>query len=148
MAGEKRDPALDQLDALVGEWDVDATHPMLKGVTRGEATFAWLPGRAFLVQRSDMPPGDFPSSLSVIGGGTTPGTWPMHYFDSRGVMRVYQLSAESGLLKMSRDHPGFSQRATFTFEDGGRTLRVEGEANEDGEWKPDARFIYRRRAAR
>jgi hypothetical protein len=36
----------------------------------------------------------------------------MHYFDSRGVFRVYRLSAEKGELKIWRDHPAFRQRFT------------------------------------
>jgi hypothetical protein len=68
----------------------------------------------------------------------------MHYFDSRGVMRVYQTSFEGGVWRFWRDHPGFSQRSTGVFEDGGRTIRTLVELNEDGSWKPDLEVIYRR----
>ncbi|HEX2680815.1 MAG TPA: hypothetical protein VHQ03_05930, partial [Candidatus Dormibacteraeota bacterium] len=44
-----RDPGLDQLDALVGEWETEATHPLLQGVMHGRATFEWLAGRRFLI---------------------------------------------------------------------------------------------------
>ena len=146
--GEARDPALDRLDALVGVWDVEATHPKLEGVIRGTTTVEWLPGRLFLVDRSEMAPSAFPSSISVIGGGTTPGRWPMHYFDSRGVMRVYQVTADRNAIRISRDAPEFPQRLTLTSEDGGNTILVQGEVKEGGVWISDARFVRRRRAAR
>ena len=139
-----RDPALDQLDALVGEWDAEARHRMIEAAFRGKTVFEWLSGRRFLIQRSDWPPATVPPSIAIIGGGETPGTWPMHYFDSRGVTRVYQTSLERGVWRFWRDHPGFSQRSTGVFEDGGRTIRAVVDLNEDGSWKADLEVIYRR----
>jgi len=143
-----RDPGLDALDALVGEWDTEMTHPKIDGVTRGRSTFEWLAGRVFLIWRSDVTPGPIPSSISIIGGGSTPGTWPMEYFDSRGVARTYQISMENGVWRMWRDHPGFSQRATGTFDADGRTIRWRSELQEDGPFKPDLEVTYRRRSGR
>ena len=144
MNEQPRDAALDGLDALIGEWDTEMTHPMLKGVIRGRASFEWLTGRRFLIWRTETP-GDVPSAIAIIGGGETPGTWPMHYFDQRGVFRVYQVRVEGGIWKVWRDHPGFSQRFTGTFEDEGRTLRLVTELQQDGPWKPDLEAVYRRR---
>ena len=140
----KRDPALDRLDVLVGEWDAEMTHPKIEGVTRGRTAFEWLAGRAFLIWRSDVSPGAIPSSIAIIGGGSTPGTWPMEYFDSRGVSRTYQISMDNGVWRMWRDHPGFSQRLSGVFEDGGRTLRVSTELDQGEGWKPDLQMTYRR----
>jgi hypothetical protein len=141
---QTRDHALDQLEALVGEWDVEASHPTMAGSVPGRVTFEWLPGRAFLVQRSEMT-APFPSSIAVIGGGDNPGTWPMHYFDSRGVTRLYELTVDRGTISISRDDPEFAQRGTLTFEDKGQTLRSQFEAKERGEWRRDALFVHRRR---
>jgi hypothetical protein len=146
MDQPSRDPGLDRLDVLVGEWDAEMTHPQLPGVTRGHAAFEWLAGRRFLIFRSDVSPGAIPSAIAIIGGGSTPGTWPMAYFDSRGVSRTYQVSMDNGVWRMWRDHPGFSQRATGTFDADGRTFRVRGELQEDGPWKPDLDVVYRRRS--
>ncbi|MDQ6857440.1 MAG: hypothetical protein M3Z65_00410 [Chloroflexota bacterium] len=96
MTEPLRDPGLDRLDALVGGWDTEMTHPDLPGITRGRASFEWLEGRSFLVWRSRVPAGPIPSSISIIGSGTTPGAWPMHYFDSRGVSRLYTVSLGAG----------------------------------------------------
>jgi hypothetical protein len=140
-----RDPKLDHLDALVGEWDTEMTHPLFATAVRGRTVFEWLTGRAFLIWRVDAPPNTVPTSISIIGGGDTPGVWPMHYFDSRGVERVYQMSFDDGAWKMWRDQPGFSQRATGTFEDDGRTINWRSELQREGPWKRDLEVIYRRR---
>jgi len=51
--------------------------------------------------------------------------------------------------KMWRDHPGFSQRATAVFEDGGRTIRWRSELQEgEKPYRPDLEVIYRRRQDR
>jgi hypothetical protein len=140
-----RDPALDELDVFVGEWDTEATHPMLEHPVRGRCSFEWLTGRAFLIQRSESPPHTVPSSIAIIGGGDTPGVWPMHYFDSRGVMRIYELSFRDRVLKIWRDEPGFKQRSVGQFDEDGRTLRATWELAEDGPWKPDLVMTFRRR---
>jgi hypothetical protein len=68
----------------------------------------------------------------------------MPYFDERGVMRVYQVSIEGGVWRIWRDHPGFSQRLTATFENGGNTIRLSWELQQDGPWRPDLQATYRR----
>jgi hypothetical protein len=61
-------------------------------------------------------------------------------------MRVYQMSMEGGVWRMWRDHPGFSQRWTGTFDDGGDAIRVRTELQQDGPWTPDLQATYRRAA--
>ena len=46
----------------------------------------------------------------------------MHYFDSRGVFRLYEVSIDNEALRIWRDASGFSQRFTGTFADGGDTI--------------------------
>ena len=79
----------DALNSLVGTWTIEATHPMFDGVVRGEATFEWLEGEKFLIQRAGNDHPDFPDSVSVIG--EVDGRITMYYFDSRGVHRVYEM---------------------------------------------------------
>jgi len=134
---DERDPALDGLDPLVGEWRTEGSHPLIMEPVRGRFSFEWLPGRRFLIWRSEQTPTIVPTAIAVIGGGDTPGTWPMHYFDSRGVFRVYQVRVDDGVLKMWRDQPGFAQRATCVFSDGGRRFELRWDLNETGTWKAD-----------
>ena len=143
---EERDPKLDGFDALVGQWETEGSHPFVKEPIRGQASFEWLPGRRFLIWRSEQTPTTVPTAIAVIGGGDTPGTWPLHYFDSRGVFRVYTTKMAGGVWKFWRDEPGFLQRATGRFRDGGRVLEIRTELNEYGTWKADLEMTYRRRS--
>lgn len=69
----------------------------------------------------------------------------MHYFDSRGVFRVYELSADAEALRFSRSAPGFSQRFTGRFEDGGNTIVGRWQASQDDvRWEEDLSITYRR----
>ncbi|HYI46684.1 MAG TPA: hypothetical protein VE174_14595 [Actinomycetota bacterium] len=138
-----RDEDRKAFTALLGEWTTEASHPMLPDtVVAGVSIFAWLEGEQFLVNRAHNHHELFPDSVSVIGN--TEGLH-MHYFDSRGVHRVYDMSFERGVWRIWRDHPGFSQRFTGTFEDGGHTIAGQWQLNEDGStWNDDLAITYRR----
>ena len=129
--------------ALVGEWTTEATHPMLPGVVvRGTASIEWLEGESFLIVRARNDHPQFPDSLSVIGD--TDGV-RMHYFDSRGVYRILETAITDRGWECARDFPGFSQRFTGTFEDGGNTISGLWRLSEDDEtWADDLRITYRR----
>jgi hypothetical protein len=155
------DSELEQLDRLVGTWTTEATHPATPGiVVRGTATVEWLEGRRFLLLRTITDHPKFPDSLSVIGhtdadrvgdnsAGEAPadarGPMTMHYFDSRGVFRTYETSIDEQAWRWMRRAPGFSQRFTGRFTDGGSTIVGQSELMEDDvNWKPDLSITYRR----
>src|SRR5215216_5149210 len=126
MQQTTRHPVLEHLDALVGEWETEATHPYLPGTTiRGRATFEWLEGGFFLIWRAAYEHPDIPNSIAILGcddsGGEPSEGCSMHYFDSRGVSRVYGVSADEGVWRFWRDWPGFSQRYVGRFSDDGNT---------------------------
>ena len=131
------------LSALIGEWTTEATHPMVPDtIVHGRATFEWAEGEQFLVIRATNEHGHFPDSISIVGN--TDGL-QMHYFDSRGVHRVHQVSIDAGEWKWWREHPGFSQRFTGTFEDGGATIKGQSQlCRDDTTWKDDLAITYRR----
>lgn len=131
------------LGALVGEWATEATHPMVPGtVVTGRSSCEWLEGGQFLVVRAQNDHELFPDSVSIIGN--TEGLH-MHYFDSRGVHRIYDVGIDAIAWRTWRDHPGFSQRFTGTFEDGGHTIRGLSQLCEDGStWNDDLAITYRR----
>ena len=79
---------------LVGAWTSEATHPAVPGtVVLGTAGVEWLEGERLLIWRARVDHPDFPDSLSVLGD-TDGLCW--HYFDSRGVHRLFELSATMG----------------------------------------------------
>jgi hypothetical protein len=141
---DSQDASLHGLDALVGEWTTEATHPAFPStVVNGRSEFEWLEGEKFLVLRAKTDHPDFPDSISVIGD--TDGL-RMHYFDSRGVHRVYEVGVSEKAWEISRDAPGFDQRFTGHFEDDGDTISGLWKLSRDNKtWDDDLQITYRRR---
>ena len=137
------------LGDLVGEWTHEMTHQALPGtVLRGASTFELLEGGKFLILREHVDHPEFPgSSLAVIGGEDG---LRMHYFDSRGVVRILELSIDGRVWTFVRDKPDFSpldfhQRLTWTVSEDGRSISALGEISQDGiEWEDDIHITYRR----
>jgi hypothetical protein len=70
----------------------------------------------------------------------------MHYFDSRGVFRVYRASLDEGVWRLWRDAPAFSQRFVGMFSDGGDAIFGQWQMCEDDiNWSDDLEITYRRR---
>lgn len=137
-------PKLESLQALVGTWTTEATHPAYPSiVVRGRTAFEWLKGERFLIQRSQADHRDFPDTIAVIGAATE--QLSMHYFDSRGLHSVYSVSLSEGTWRMWRDTPRFSQRFTGTFGDDGDTIAGRWRVSRDGwDWDDDLAIAYRR----
>jgi hypothetical protein len=156
------EPALQPLNRLVGSWTTEATHPAFPGaVVRGTASVEWLEGERFLIHRARTDHPDFPDSISIIGftdrdrvddaarkadpGGGGKPRLTMRYFDSRGVYRVFDASIDDQSWRVWRDAPGFSQRFTGTFADGGDTIVGLWQlCQDDVHWNDDLKITYRR----
>jgi hypothetical protein len=153
---------LTSLARLIGTWDTEATHPAMPGVVvHGSAIVEWLDGERFLIVRARTNPRDFPDSISIIGdmesdrvdrahgeervATTAAATLRMHYFDSRGVFRVYETRVTDTAWEFSREAPRFSQRFTGEFADGGDTIVGRSQLREDDvHWSDDLAITYRR----
>lgn len=146
MQRRTRHPALDHLGAPVGEWEIEATHPYLPNAPiRGRATFEWLEGGFFLIWRAAYDHPDIPNSIAILGCDDSGEGCSMHYFDSRGVSRVYSTDADGGTWRFWRDWPGFSQRYACTISADGRAIAGNGELSRDGStWEQDLQITYRR----
>ena len=143
----ERDPALEPFDALIGTWATEATHPLVDAVVPGSVTFEWLEGGHFIIQRSHNDHELFPDAICVIGATEAGDGLVMEYFDSRGVRRTYGVSLDGGVLRMSRDAPGFDQRFTATL--GHESFEgVSQVAETPGDWRDDQKVTYRRRDER
>jgi hypothetical protein len=141
------------MDRLIGEWnavgemDLDGEQIKVAGHTTIE------PLGEFVVLRSTVQPPEFPDSVSIIGGGKEGEPAPMHYFDERGVQRLY-LSAvdDRGWLIWRgddswRESPGHNQRYIGEISpDGSRITgaweRGLGEAGD--QWEVDFTLDYAR----
>jgi len=134
------------LSVLVGRWEIEALNPGEPGeMVHGSLTFEWLSGGRYLIERITIEHPDFPDSIAIIGYDETTGNFTQHYFDSRGVERIYGMSVINGVWKLWRDMPGFSQRFTGTISDNGSVIMGRWEKSVDGSnWEHDFDLTYRR----
>jgi hypothetical protein len=129
-------------------------------VVHGTAAIEWLEGQRFLILRSANDHPDFPDAISILGfmdadrmdkdadehSAATGSQLRMHYFDSRGVFRVYETEIDDKEWRWVRIVPGFSQKFTGTFTDGGDTVVGRSELRRDDiHWEDDLQITYRRK---
>jgi hypothetical protein len=137
------DPKLAALSALVGDWVLgDPSAPV------GRTSFSWLEGRRFLVQHWTVEIPEAPDGIAIIGIDATSRQLVQHYFDSRGVARVYQMTFEGNVWTLWRSDPDFSQRFTGTISTDGSTITGSWESGppnaspDDGTWTHDFDLTY------
>jgi hypothetical protein len=140
-----RPPWLDDLGLLVGEWETYAQWPGdPPGTSRGLATFEWLDGGFYVLQRFCADNPLLPGGVAIIGAAAD-GAFTQRYYDSRGVHRVYSMALNGGVWRLWRDAPWFWQRYTATVGAGGATITGAWELSRDGlTWTHDFHLSYRR----
>lgn len=146
------DNTLHALEPLVGEWIMVAEIGDTPATDIGaRVTFEWLPGQQFLEQRWSVPIPEAPDGVAIIGPNPDhAGEYLQHYFDSRGVARVYRMTLRDGVWTLWRDTPDFSpldfsQRYTGTFGDDGKEIAGAWEISNDGEtWELDFNLTYQK----
>jgi hypothetical protein len=131
---------------LEGEWELAVDLPGAEDV-RGHVVFEALGD--VLVQRTAVPVPDAPDSCSVIVS-TGDGGYVQHYFDSRGVARLYAMTFDGRVWTLERTKPDFSpldfcQRFVGTVGEDGTTIDAEWQKSADGrEWQRDFGLTYLR----
>ncbi|WP_206342398.1 hypothetical protein [Streptomyces ureilyticus] len=150
MDESARQEALERLDVLVGEWEVEADFPGL-AAPAARSVFEWTLDGRFLVQRTQIPQTAVPDSMAIVAVDPETGAYTQHYFDSRGVVRVYAMTFADGVWRLLRETPDFSplafrQRFTGQVGDDGNTIRGVWEMSSDGSavWEKDFELTYRR----
>jgi hypothetical protein len=140
-----RHPALQRLEVFVGEWSMEASFAPGKA---GRAVFEWMLGGQFLVERAEVP--GAPDSIAVVGVDRDGTAFTQHYFDSRGIARMYAMTFADGVWTLLRDAPDFSpldfwQRFTGEFSADGATISGRWESSGDGlGWAHDFDLTYRK----
>jgi hypothetical protein len=141
---------MQRLEAFVGEWSIEAAFPGAppNGVV-GRSVFEWALGGQFLVQRSEVPHPDAPDGLMIVGLDPDRDAYTQHYFDSRGVARLYAMDFRDGVWTLTRESPDFTpltfaQRFTGTFGDDGNTILGRWETGDGSGWELDFHLTYRR----
>jgi hypothetical protein len=139
--------ALRRLDVLVGRWSVTADVP---GAPTGSATLEWALGGSFLQWQVTIPDPSVPDSLSVISLDSDGEAFTQHYFDARGVARLYKMTLRDSTWTLLRDEEDFtplefSQRFRGMIASDGASITGAWEALEPGgQWRKDFDLVYRR----
>ena len=106
----------ERLEPLIGEWSMALVMPgeqipyELPDIG-ARVTFEWMGAKAFVIERSTVPIPEAPDGLTVMGWDAGRGTFLQHYFDERGVARIYEMSFAGGVWKLERTKPDFSSSA-------------------------------------
>jgi hypothetical protein len=144
MGESTKTAARERLQALVGEWTMEAGPPggpPWPGA--GRVTFEWLAGAPLLIQRWQVDMPEAPGGVAVIGCDGMSGTYYQLYTDERDVQRIYEMSLTDGVWKLWRDGEPFAQRFTGEFSDDGKTITGRWEIADDGKtWKTDFDMTY------
>ena len=145
---------IERLEPLIGEWEMEAVFPKsspaagmeIDGVAR--TVFEWMPGGRFVVQSWEVPNPDAPDGIAVIGWDEERDSFLQHYFDSRGVARVYAMGFANGVWELSRTEADFSpldfaQRYRGELSEDGEEIRGSWETSDDGsQWEHDFELTY------
>lgn len=141
-----RHPALERLSPLVGEWSMQTS----LGAALGRASFEWVLGGRYLLERTGVPDvPEAPDGLALIEVDPQ-GSFRQHYYDSRGVTRLYSMTFEDGTWTLLRDKPDFtpldfSQRYVGQFSPDGDTIDGRWEISEGGApWRLDFTLVFQR----
>jgi hypothetical protein len=142
-------------EPLIGEWQVEGQLPLEPPMhVSGKATIERL--GEFIVFRTMAEQAEMPDSLAIIGGAPDGEPQPMHYFDARGVQRLYLTAIDGSTWKIWRapgedwngpQGPGFNQRFIGEISADGTTIdaRWERGIGDAGDaWEIDFPITYRR----
>ena len=151
MEKSVRKEAIRQLGIFAGKWELEVIHPRFPpNSIYGNTTFDWMESEMYMVQRTMIHQTEFPNSTMVFDYDTQTYAYVLHYFDSRGVTRLYNMSLENEVWKMWRDTADFSkldfsQRFIGKFNEAENTIQSYWEKSYDGlNWEHDFKIIYRK----
>jgi hypothetical protein len=137
---------MSDLHDFVGEWELAVDLPGAEH-ERGHVHFELM--GEILVQRTVLPSADAPGSCCIVL--TRPdGSYVQHYFDARGVARMYAMTFDGRTWTLERTEPDFSpldfqQRYIGRFSDDHSTIDGEWQRSADGlDWSRDFGLIYSR----
>ena len=140
-----RSAALARLEPLLGAWTQEAS---IAPEATGHAVFDWTLDGAFLLERSEAPD-PAPNGLMLVDPNADDDGYTQHYFDSRGVVRVYAMTFENGRWTLLRDRPDFSPldfSQRYAGELNGDRIDGRWEIKEPGQdWRLDFTLNYVRR---
>ncbi|MDT7572312.1 MAG: hypothetical protein QOE05_2486 [Actinomycetota bacterium] len=127
------------LDRLLGHWNVTMQHVAVAEPVAIRQQFEKVLADAFVMFRSTCEHPDFPDAIALIE------ETKYHYFDVRGITRVFDIQIDDASWSMIRRDPDFWQRSTVRFV-GPDAMEGTGENSHDGgtTWEHDYTISYAR----
>jgi hypothetical protein len=126
-------------DRLLGTWEFTMHHAELSEPITGRQRYERVLDGAFVLQRWAYDHPDFPDAMALLSDER------YHYFDVRGITRVFELTIDDAGWSMIRLDADFSQRTTARFR-GPDGMEATGERSHDhgATWQPDFTMTFRR----
>ena len=127
------------LDQLIGNWAFTMHHSARAKPITGHQRYDWVLNGAFVMQHWTYNHPDFPDALALLSERQS------HYFDVRGIIRIFDLDIDDIGWTMVHLDEKFSQRFTARFQ-GADVMEGIGEASDDlgSTWRPDFTITYQR----
>ncbi len=127
------------LDRLLGSWVFTMNHSTIAEPVTGHQRYERVLDGAFVLQHWTYDRPDFPDALTMLSEEQS------HYFDVRGIVRIFALDIDDvgwSMVHLDRD---FSQRFKVRFQ-GADAMEGSGEASRDGgtTWQLDFTITYQR----
>ncbi len=156
MSTQTPPPAIAELAPLIGTWRMDAVFPDARQGppedTGARTVFEYGPGSQWMIQRWQVPHPAAPDGIAIITADPARGGFLQHYFDARGVVRLYEMAFADRAWTLERTKADFSpldfsQRWEAELSADGDTIRGRWlDRGADGEWSHDFELTYTRLA--
>ena len=142
-------PALKDLEMLIGKWEMELSNasflPDPSVTFKGNISFDWLEGGAFLIMRMGGRVSSAPSAVWLISRDESSSDYKVFYYDDRKVSRIYEMSFSDNVWKLWRHSPNFSQRFEGKISNDGNKILAKWEKSSNGQkWEHDFDVTYTR----
>jgi hypothetical protein len=127
------------LHRLLGTWEFTMHHTAMSEPITGRQRYERVLDGAFVLQQWTYDHPDFPDAMALLSEDR------YHYFDVRGITRVFDLDFDDSGWSMIRLDEDFSQRHTARFR-GPDVIESTGEMSHDTgvTWQPEFEMSYQR----
>jgi hypothetical protein len=127
------------LDRLLGTWEVTMHHSDMSEPVTGRQRYERVLDGAFVLQHWTYDHPDFPDAMALLS------EHQYHYFDVRGITRVFDFEVDDAGWSMIHLDEDLSQRQTARFH-GQDAIDSTGERSYDAgvTWQPDFTMTYQR----
>lgn len=130
---------MSELDRLIGTWEFTMHHAAMSEPVTGRQRYESVLDGAFVLLHWTYDHPDFPDAMALLADDRC------HYFDVRGIVRVFSVEVDHGGWSMIRLDEDFSQRFAARFR-GPDAMDCTGEVSHDTgvTWQPDFTMTFQR----